>query len=76
MLSGVSRLSRVALVSGVVLTASLLIGASAPIEPAPSPSTDEQIETLAELVEIEPSSELDGPVLTAGEVGGLGPGFP
>lgn len=76
MLSGVSRLSRVALVSGVVLTASLLIGASAPIEPAPSPSTDEQIETLAELVEVEPSSELDGPVLTAGEVEGAGAGVP
>ncbi|ASR55170.1 hypothetical protein CBP52_08865 [Cellulomonas sp. PSBB021] len=62
--------------SGVALTAILLIGASAPVEPDPRPTTEEQVDALAVLVSVEPSTELDGPVLVAGEVIGAHAGVP
>ncbi|MCR6646972.1 MAG: hypothetical protein NVV70_02070 [Cellulomonas sp.] len=76
MSSLVKRLSGATLVCGAVLTAAALIGPSAPADEGPRPPTAEQLETLAGWVDVTPSPELDGPVLTAGTVTGAGAGVP
>ncbi|WP_029288386.1 hypothetical protein [Cellulomonas sp. HZM] len=58
------------------MAASMLIGAAMPVAPDPRPPAADQVEALAKLVDVEPSSDLDGPVLAAGEVDGADAGVP
>ncbi|CAM5792728.1 hypothetical protein [Cellulomonas persica] len=76
MSSLVERPSGVLLTCGAALAAAALIGACATADAGGRATTAEQLETLAGLVDVTPSPELHGPVLTAGTVVGAGAGVP